>query len=152
MTVEVGAYAPDFELCDQHGTPVRLSDLRGRKNVVLVFYPWAFSGVCTGELADLQAELSALPNDSVAPLAVSVDSRYAQRAFADTLGLAFPLLADFWPHGGVARAYGVFDESSGAALRGSFVIDRAGVVRWRVLHGLGDARDIAAYHKALAEI
>lgn len=144
--VAVGAQAPDFELQDQHGTPTRLSDLRGRK-VVLVFYPLAFSGVCQSELAALR-DLSA----DAQVLAVSVDSVFAQRAWADREGYAFPLLSDFWPHGQVARAYGVFDEERGHARRGTFVIDGEGVIRWSVVSPIGQARDVAAYIKALADI
>ncbi len=144
--VAVGAQAPDFELQDQHGTPMRLSDLRGRK-VVLVFYPLAFSGVCQSELAALR-DLSA----DAQVLAVSVDSVFAQRAWADREGYAFPLLSDFWPHGQVARAYGVFDEERGHARRGTFVIDGEGVIRWSVVSPIGQARDVAAYIQALADI
>ncbi|SEM49930.1 peroxiredoxin [Nonomuraea pusilla] len=143
---EVGAQAPDFELQDQHGTPVRLSQFRGR-NVVLVFYPLAFTGVCQGELAalrdfDADAQL----------LTVSVDSVFAHRAWADREGYTFPLLSDFWPHGQVAQAYGVFDDAKGLARRGTFVIDGEGVIRWSVVNPNSEARDVADYVKALAEI
>lgn len=152
VTIEIGRPAPDFELVDQHGTPVRLSSFRGLRNVVLVFYPWSFSSVCGGELAALRDEADWFVNDTTQLLAVSVDSKFAQRAFAERDGYEFPLLADFWPHGEVARAYGVFDETAGAALRGTFVIDRDGVLRWSVLHGIPDARDPADYRRALAEL
>ena len=155
--MEIGDLAPDFELVDQHGTPVRLSSFRGAadaggRNVVLVFYPWSFSGVCTGELSALQDDVASFVNDDTALLAVSVDSRFTQRAFADQRGLTFPLLADFWPHGEIAHRYGVFEETAGAALRGTFVIDRGGVVRWSVLRGIGESRDLAAYKAALADL
>ncbi|GAA3926084.1 peroxiredoxin [Actinomadura viridis] len=150
MAVEVGDVAPDFELKDQHGTPVKLSDLRGRKNVVVVFYPLAFSGVCTGELCAIRDELPTLGGDDVQVLAVSVDSMFALRAWSDQEGYTFPLLADFWPHGGTARRYGVFDEEKGVALRGTFVIDTEGVVRWKVVNAIPDARDLDEYRKALA--
>jgi mycoredoxin-dependent peroxiredoxin len=145
----VGSRAPDFELVDQHGTPVRLSSFRGRQTVVLVFYPWSFSGICTGELCALRDDLAAFQNERVQVLAVSVDSRFVQRIFADREGLDFPVLADFWPHGAVARSYGVFDEQAGAALRGTFVIDRDGIVRWSIVKGIGEARDPGAYRAAL---
>ncbi|MFC5750002.1 peroxiredoxin [Actinomadura rugatobispora] len=150
MAVEVGDVAPDFELKDQHGTPVKLSDFRGRKNVVLVFYPLAFSGVCTGELCAIRDELPTLGGDDVQVLAVSVDSMFALRAWSDQEKYQFPLLADFWPHGGTAQAYGVFDEEKGLALRGTFVIDTGGVVRWKVVNAIPDARDLDEYRKALA--
>ncbi|MQY08253.1 peroxiredoxin [Actinomadura macrotermitis] len=153
MAVEVGDSAPDFELKDQHGAPVRLSDFRGDKNVVLVFYPLAFSGVCTGELCAIRDELPTFgAEDDVQVLAVSVDSVFALRAWAEQEKYTFPLLSDFWPHGGVARRYGVFDEAKGLATRGTFIIDTAGVVRWKVENALPDARDLDEYRKALAEL
>ncbi|HLZ38906.1 MAG TPA: peroxiredoxin [Mycobacteriales bacterium] len=150
MPVEVGTVAPEFELRDQHRQRVRLSDYRGRKNVLLVFYPFSFTSVCTGELCTIRDDLPAFQNDADQVLAISCDSVYTQRVFADQEGLDYPLLSDFWPHGAVARAYGVFDDTIGAALRGSFVVDRAGIVRWTVVNALPDARDVAAYQKVLA--
>ncbi|HEY8478709.1 MAG TPA: peroxiredoxin [Spirillospora sp.] len=147
--VEVGDGAPDFELKDQHGTPVKLSDFRGDKNVVLVFYPLAFSGVCTGELTRLRDELPTLGEDAQV-LAVSVDSMFALRAWSDQERFPFPLLSDFWPHGGTAKRYGVFDEERGVARRGTFIIDTEGVVRWKVVNAIPDARDVDEYRKALA--
>ncbi|AUY51903.1 peroxiredoxin [Streptomyces sp. CB01881] len=149
MAIEVGTEAPDFELRNQHGEPVRLSDFRGGQNVVLVFYPFAFTGVCTGELGAIQKELPRLQNDDVQVLGVSSDSPFSQRVFADREGLEFPLLSDFWPHGEVARAYGVLDEQKGCAVRGTFVIDKAGTVRWSVVNDLPDARDEQEYLKVL---
>ncbi|SDG34175.1 Peroxiredoxin [Sinosporangium album] len=151
MTVDVGSAAPEFELMDQHGTPVRLSDYRGKK-VVLVFYPLAFSGVCHSELGALRDDLLPTAPDDVQVLTVSVDSMFAHRAWADQEGYPFPLLSDFWPHGQVAAKYGVFDETKGLARRGTFIIDGQGVVRWKVVKALPDARDIADYRKALADI
>jgi mycoredoxin-dependent peroxiredoxin len=147
-----GLLAPDFELVDQHGTPVRLSSFRGVRNVLLVFFPWAFSGVCTGELGVLRDDLESFQNDDAQLLAISIDSKYVQRVFAEREGFDFPLLADFWPHGDVARRYGVFDPVAGVALRGTFVIDREGIVRWSVLRGIPDARDPREYRKVLAEL
>src|SRR5260370_13313999 len=112
MAVEVGDQAPDFELKDQHGTPVKLSDFRGDKNVVLVFYPLAFSGVCTGELCALRDQFPEVTRDDVELLAVSVDSTYVLRTWADPDHFTFTLVADFCPHGAVAKAYGVFDDTS----------------------------------------
>jgi mycoredoxin-dependent peroxiredoxin len=152
MSVEVGQQAPDFELKDQHGTPVRLSGFRGRKNVVLVFYPLAFSGVCSGELRAMRDEFPEAARDDVELLTVSVDSVYALRAWSDAEAFGFPLLSDFWPHGDVARSYGVFDDNRGIATRGTFIIDKDGVVRWKIVNPVPEARDIADYQKALAAL
>jgi mycoredoxin-dependent peroxiredoxin len=152
MAVQIGDEAPDFELPDQHGTPVKLSSFRGTKNVVLVFYPLAFSPVCSGELCALREEFPEVNRDDVELLTVSVDSMFAHRAWADAEHFQFSLLADFWPHGAAAKQYGVFDEARGLATRGTFVIDKAGVVRWSVINPIPQARDIADYQKALSEL
>ncbi len=152
MAVEVGDQAPDFELRNQHGTPVKLSSFRGEKNVVLVFYPLAFSGVCTSELCAMRDEFPEISRDDVELLTVSVDSGFTLRAFADREHYDFALLSDFWPHGEVARSYGVFDEKMGIATRGTFVIDKSGVVRWKVVNPVPQAREIADYQKALAAL
>ncbi|WP_248958738.1 peroxiredoxin [Sphaerisporangium perillae] len=151
MAVEVGDKAPDFELKDQHGTPVRLSELRGNR-VVLVFYPLAFSGICQGELCAIRDEFVTSVPEDVRVLTVSVDSVFSQRAWADKEGFTFSMLSDFWPHGEVARAYGVFDEQRGLALRGTFVIDGEGVVRWKAVNPIPSARDISEYHKVLEQV
>ena len=152
MAIEIGDEAPDFELPDQHGTPVKLSSFRGAKNVVLVFYPLAFSGVCSGELCALREDFPEVNRDDVALLTVSIDSVFTHRAWSDQENFQFSLLSDFWPHGGVAQQYGVFDEAKGIATRGTFVIDKNGIVRWRVVNPIPQARDIADYQKALAEL
>jgi peroxiredoxin len=149
MAIEAGTKAPDLSLRNQHGETVTLSGFRGEKNVVLLFYPFAFTGVCTGELCALRDELPTFVNDDVQLLAVSCDSPFTLRVFAEREGLDYPLLSDFWPHGEVSRAYGVFDEEKGCALRGTFVIDKEGVVRWTVVNGLPDARDLNDYVAAL---
>jgi peroxiredoxin len=153
MAVEIGDEAPDFELPDQHGTPVKLSSFRGAKNVVLVFYPLAFSPVCSGELCALREDFPEVSTrDDVELLTVSVDSLFAHRVWAEQENFQFSLLADFWPHGAVAKQYGVFDEARGLAIRGTFVIDKEGVVRWSVVNPIPQARDIADYRKALSEL
>ena len=149
MAIQVGDKAPDFELKDNHGRAVKLSDFRGEKNVVLLFYPFAFTGVCTGELCELRDNLPRFEDRDTQLLAVSNDSIHTLRVFAEQEGLEYPLLSDFWPHGNVSRAYGVFDEDKGCAVRGTFIIDKEGVVRWTVVNGLPDARDLNEYVKAL---
>ena len=152
MAVEVGQEAPDFELRNQHGERIRLSSFRGTRNVVLVFYPLAFSGVCSSELSALRDNFPEVTRDDTELLTVSVDSVYVLRKWSDTEGFQFGLLSDFWPHGGVASLYGVFNADRGIALRGTFIIDKAGVVRWKVVNPIPEARDIAEYQKALAAL
>jgi peroxiredoxin len=145
----VGGTAPDFELSNQFGEPVRLSSFRG-KNVVLVFYPFAFSGICTGELCEIRDNLAVFEDTNAVVLAVSVDSKFSLRAYAGQEGYSFDLLADFWPHGAVASAYGVFDPETGMAKRGTFIIDAAGKIRYTVVNPRGQARDFSEYRAALA--
>lgn len=145
----VGGPAPDFELANQFGEPVRLSSFRGQ-NVVLVFYPFAFSGICTGELCEIRDNLAMFEDANATVLAVSVDSKFSLRAYGAQEGYGFDLLADFWPHGAVAAAYGVFDADSGMAKRGTFIIDAAGTVRYSVVNPRGQARDLQEYRAALA--
>ncbi len=150
--VDVGSPAPDFELRDQFGQLVGLTDFRGTKNAILVFYPYAFTRVCTGEMCALRDELSSFQNDDVQVLGISTDTMFSLRVYAERERLEFPLLSDYWPHGAVASAYGVFDEERGCALRGTFIVDRSGVVRWKVVHGIPEARDQSAYVKVLADL
>lgn len=150
--VEVGRPAPDFTLIDQHGQRVSLSDFRGRSSVLVVFYPFAFSGICTGELREIAEHSESFTADGVQVVAVSCDPMFALRAWAEQEGYDVPLLSDFWPHGQTARAYGVFDETKGMAVRGSFLVDTDGVLRWSVVNGPGEARDLTAYREAIATI
>lgn len=147
----LGELAPDFELLNQYGEPIRLSALRGR-TVVLVFYPFAFSGICTGELCELRDNLKLFEDADAVVLGISVDSKFAQRAYAAKEGYTFDLLADFWPHGAVASRYGVFDPETGMAQRGTFILDSSGIVRFVVVNPRGQARDFAEYRAALAEL
>jgi len=150
MTVEIGVQAPDFELLNQYGQAVRLSDFRGVKPVTLVFYPLAFSGTCTGELCELRDNFSEFQDAGVELLAISVDSKFALKAWSEQMGYQFSLLADFWPHGAVAQQYGVFLEHKGQANRGTFVIDVDGVVRDRFITEPGVPRPLESYRSALA--
>ena len=151
-TVSVGDIAPEFTLRDQHGADVSLSSFRGDQAVLVVFYPFAFSGICTSELCEIRDDLSVFQNDAVQVLAVSCDPVHSLRAWAEDQKLDFPLLSDFWPHGAVASAYGVFDAERGMAIRGSFLVDVDGTVRWTVVNGPGQARDLGAYREALAAL
>jgi len=150
VTIPVGEVAPDFELRDQHGRDVRLSSYRGGKAVVLMFYPYAFSRVCTGELCQVRDRLPTFESDQAQVLAVSCDPMFALRAFAEADGLTFPLLSDFWPHGATAEAYGVLDRSGGFARRSTYILDKQGVVRWAVHNETPEARDLEAQARVLS--
>jgi peroxiredoxin len=150
--VDVGDDAPDFELADQDRNKVRLSDFRGKKNVVVVFYPLSFTGVCQGELCAIRDEIADFSNDDVQTLAISVDSTATHAQWAKEQGYEFPLLADFWPHGAVAKAYGVLNEDIGLALRGTFIVDKQGKVVYKVVNAIPDARDQDEYRKILASL
>ncbi|MCG8916866.1 peroxiredoxin [Actinokineospora sp. PR83] len=152
MAVEVGSKAPDFTLNDYNKQPVKLSDFRGGKNVLLVFYPFAFSGICQGELCQVRDELAEYTDSNVQVVGVSVDTPFSLKAWADQQGYTFPLLSDFWPHGEVAKAYGVFNEAAGLANRGTFLIDTEGTVRYAEVNQPGEARDQAAWKKAVAAL
>lgn len=152
MTLDIGAPVPDFTLKNQHGEEVTLSAFRGEKNVVVVFFPFAFSGVCTGELCEIRDNLGDLTAGGAEVLAISCDPMFANRAFADAEGYTFSILSDFWPHGATAQAYGTFNDAVGAANRGTYVIDREGRLSWKIENGLPDARDLSEYRAALAAI
>jgi peroxiredoxin len=152
MSLTIGQEAPNFTLTNQFGESVELASFRGKKNVVIVFYPFAFSGICTGELCSLRDDLGAYQNEGTELLAISCDPMYSLKAFGDAEGYKFNLLADFWPHGAVSKAYGVFNEDRGFSIRGTYVVDKAGVLRWQVVNGPGDARNAADYKAALAAL
>ena len=147
-----GTAAPDFTLPDEHRQDITLSEVYREQPVVLVFYPFAFSGICTGELCELRDNISAFEADGVQVLAVSTDPVHCLRAYAERERFPFPLLSDWWPHGSVASAYGTFNEVVGCANRGSFLIDTAGVLRWSVVNGIGEARPLASYREAVAAL
>ena len=126
---------------DQNREEVTLSSFRGDQAVLIVFYPLAFTATCTGELCSVRDDLAVYQNDHVQVLAISVDSTYSHKIFAEREGYEFPLLADFWPHGGVAQAYGVFNDEAGFANRGTFLIDTEGVVRFAEMNPPGEGRD-----------
>ena len=152
MTVEVGSQAPDFTLKNQDGQEVSLKDFRGERAVLLVFYPFAFSGICTGELCSVRDDLASFQNDDVQVLGISCDTTWSLKVWAQQEGYEFPLLSDFWPHGAVAESYGVFSSDLGFAFRGTFLIDRDGVVRFAEHNGPGDARDQQGWRDAVKQL
>jgi peroxiredoxin len=152
MAVEVGSKAPDFTLKDYNKQDVTLSSFEGSKNVLLVFYPFAFSGICQGELCQVRDELADYTDANVQVIGVSVDTPFSLKAWAEQQGYQFPLLSDFWPHGEVATTYGVFNDKAGLALRGTFLIDTTGVVRYTEVNQPGEPRDQTAWKKAVTEL
>jgi peroxiredoxin len=152
MSLLIGDLAPDFTLANQFGENVTLSDFRGNKPVVLVFYPLSFSGVCKGELCEIRDNFDNFASKDVELLAISVDSKYVQKVFAEQEGFKFSVLADFWPHGQVAQDYGVFLEEHGIANRGTFVIDKGGVLVSKFVTAPGQARSLDEYARALASL
>ena len=133
MTIEPGSEAPDFDLDVDGRERVRLSDFRGRRNVLLVFHPRAFTPICEEEALDLQENLPAFEDADTEVILVSCDPTPARQAWKRQLGLTYTLASDFWPHGEAARAYGVFDEERGTPVRGTFLIDKSGRVVWTLV-------------------
>lgn len=152
MALENDTQAPDFDLPNQFGEHVRLSEFRGRKPVALVFFPLAFSSTCTGELCQLRDNIALFADNKVELIGISVDSKATLRSFAEQEGYDFTLLADFWPHGAVAKEYGVFLEHKGFANRATFLIDTRGIIRASFITAPGEGRSIEAYRAALHEL
>jgi peroxiredoxin (alkyl hydroperoxide reductase subunit C) len=153
MAIEVGDDAPDFDLKDPAGESVKLSDFRGKQPVLIVFYPFTFTGVCEGELCTLRDDFSAFTDAGVQVLAISCDSKNAQKVWTEQLGIPYPVLSDFWPHGEVAKAYGVFNEALGCANRATFLVGTDGqVADTFASDNLGQARPAARYEEALAKL
>ena len=148
----VGTTAPDFTLRDQNQQPVTLSSYRGTRDVLLVFFPLAFTGICQGELDQLRDNLPEFENDDRVALAISVGPPPTHKIWALESGFMFPVLSDFWPHGQVSRAYGVFNEDAGYPNRGTFVVDRSGIIRFAEMKQPGEARDQRLWTHALAAL
>jgi peroxiredoxin len=151
MSLSVGDSAPEFSLPDQDKQVVSLAELRGAPTLV-VFYPFAFSGICTGELCQLRDELSVYSDAGVRVVAISTDPVFSLKAFREKERFEFPLLSDFWPHGEVAKAYGVFNEKAGMALRGTFLIDGEGKVAFAEVNQPGDARAQSGWKDAVSQL
>ncbi len=152
MALENETLAPDFELVNQYGERIQLSQYRGDKSVALVFFPLAFSGICSGELCELRDNLSLFADAGVELIGISVDSRHALRAWGEQEGYTFSLVADFWPHGAVAKEYGVFLDARGFSNRATFLIDPRGIIRASFITEPGEPRSFSAYQAALAEL
>lgn len=152
MPAAVGEYAPDFTLMDQGRRPVSVSDLHGKRSLI-VFFPFAFSRTCQGELCTIRDNLHSLDAADANVVAISCDHFYSNRAWTEQEGFGFKILSDYWPHGAVSRAYGCFDEQIGCALRATFVLDESGVIRAIIsTENIGQAREFDSYQEALASI
>ena len=150
-TLGLGQAAPGFTARNQHGERLALSGLRGAP-AVIIFYPWAFSSICRDELAAVRDDHERFVALSARVLAVSCDAMYTLRAYADAEAIPFDLLSDHWPHGAIARAYGVFDEQAGCARRGTFVVDSAGLISWQQVNQINEPRELAAVLTAAANL
>jgi peroxiredoxin (alkyl hydroperoxide reductase subunit C) len=152
MPAVIGQPAPNFELRDQQNNVVSLSDLRGQR-VLLVFIPFPFTGTCQNELCAIRDDFSDLEGMGARIVAITCDTRHANRRWTEDQGFQFPILSDFWPHGATCQAYGCFNEATGGALRWSFLIDENGVVREIIKSQTpAEAREHAAYARALAAV
>jgi peroxiredoxin len=151
MSLSVGDVAPEFSLPDQDRQVVSLAEQRGTP-VLVVFYPFAFSGICTGELCQLRDELATYTDAGVRVVAVSTDPVFSLKAWKAQEGFDFPLLSDFWPHGATAQAYGVFNDKAGMALRGTFLVDADGKVAFAEVNQPGDAREQSGWKAAVADL
>jgi len=152
MALENDTQAPDFELPNQFGEHIRLGEFKGKKPVALVFFPLAFSSTCTTELCGLRDNIALFKTNGIELIGVSVDSKATLRGFAEAEGYDFNLLADFWPHGAVAKEYGVFLEEKGFANRATFLIDINGIIRASFITAPGEARSIEEYEAAVEEL
>ena len=140
MAVKTGDKAPEFDLEVTYRERVKLSDYRGRSNVLLVFHPFAFTPVCEEEARDLQENLVSFRNAQTEIVFVSCDPSAARQAWKRELGAEYTFASDFWSHGDVAKSYGVFNESNGAAHRGTFLIDKDGIVIWSLVKIVDERR------------
>ena len=152
MVIQVGEVAPDFTLSNQHGEELTLSELVAEGPVALVFFPLAFSGICTGELCELRDNLAVFNDAKVRLVGVSVDSVFSLKVWAEQEGYEFSILSDFWPHGAVAREYGAFVEERGIATRATVIIGEDRKVLASFETSPGKARDFAAYREAVAAL
>lgn len=150
--LQIGDTAPDFTLQNAHGESVTLSQVVATHPAVLVFVPAAFTATCTGEYCELRDNIELFNDTHVQLLGISADSKFSLRVWGEQEQLDFPLLSDFWPHGAVARQYGVFLEEAGIAVRATFIVDGTMTIRAAFVNPPGQARPLAAYREALAAL
>ena len=153
MTAEIGQPAPDFTLKSHTGEEVTLSQFKNEQPVVIVFIPFAFTGVCQGELCAIRDDFSTFEASGAQVLAISCDTSPAQKLWAEQEGWTFPTLSDFWPHGAVAKQYGVFNEEKGCAFRATVVVGKDGVIVDKFESGgITEARTSERYEEAMAKL
>ncbi|MGI8393358.1 peroxiredoxin [Leucobacter sp. Z1108] len=152
MVLHVGAIAPDFTLSDQHGEELTLSELVESGPVAIVFFPLAFSGICTGELCELRDNIALFADSKVRLVGISVDSVHALRAWATQEDYEFSILSDFWPHGKVSRSFDAFVEERGIATRATVIVGEGLKVVASFETSPGEARDFSAYREVIATL
>ncbi len=152
MAISIGGSAPEFSLKDQSQQEVKLSDFRGKKRVVLVFYPLDWSPVCTNEHACLVNDMKRFEQLDAQVLGLSVDSTWSHKAYAEKMGIQYPLLADFNPRGAVAAKYGVYLEDKGITGRAISIIDKDGKLAWQKNYDIPVVPDIQEVAQALAGV
>jgi len=152
MPIATGQAAPDFVLKDQNQKEVKLSDYKGKKNVVLVFYPMDWSPVCTNEHACFVSDMKKFEQLDAQVLGVSVDSVWSHKAFAEKTGITYPLLADFHPRGAMADKYGVYLADKGITGRAIAIVNQAGNVAWFKQYDIPQVPDLAEVAQALAGV
>jgi peroxiredoxin len=152
MELKVGDAAPDFTLKDNHGKEAHLGDFRGKK-VVLGFHPFAWTLVCGQQMQDLEASVARLKKANAVAFGISIDTTFSKHAWAKSLNIeATRLLSDFWPHGEVADAYGLFDDHEGRSNRAVVIVDEKGVVRWIKVYPVPERPDIEEILKEVERI
>ena len=152
MAISVGSAAPDFTLKDQSQAEVKLSDFKGKKNVVIMFYPLDWSPVCTNEHVCLVNDMKRFEQLDAQVLGLSVDSAWSHKAFAEKMGITYPLLADFQPRGAVADKFGVYLADKGITGRAIIIIDRAGKIAWVKNYDIPTVPDMSEVAQALEKV
>ena len=152
MAILAGQAAPEFTLKDQSQKEVKLADYKGRKNVVIVFYPLDWSPVCTNEHACFVNDMKKFESLDAQVLGISVDSVWSHKAYAEKMGIHYPLLADFQPRGAVAEKFGVFLADKGITGRAIAIVDKTGKVAWFKQYDIPVVPDLAEVSQALSQV
>jgi mycoredoxin-dependent peroxiredoxin len=152
MSIAVGQAAPEFTLKDQSMAEVKLADYRGKKNVVIMFYPLDWSPVCTSEHACVVTDMKKFDSLNAQVLGLSVDSAWSHKAYAEKMGITYPLLADFNPRGAVAAQFGVYLADKGITGRAIAIVDKAGKIAWFKNYDIPVVPDINEVAQALAAV